>query len=183
MLAHDAGDNVPALMTTTTWDQYLRIAERPLFPRRAFAVYFLRASDEEGVAVEEVLNDLNGGFGGRKRLPPREEDREPVCVAVAQQYKSIDHVKARHGQLANEEDFHPRYLIAVRREDWAEHNVLLVDLEGTDGKATELTLEAEVVGELVQWIWAGLVSVEEIVKESNGGEIGPAVLYVKYVDG
>ena len=188
MLPNDAGDNIPALTTTMHWTDYLRLAEKPLFPRHTFAVYLLAdaTGDESNAQIEEVLSGLNGGFNGRKRLPPRRGDRPPVYVAVrqsAQGADSIDDVRARHAQVAQEEGFSPRYLIAVGEEDWAMRNVVLADVDGTDGEEAELTLGVETVGELVQWFWMGLTSMEEVLKESTDGVIGPKGLFVQNVDG
>ncbi len=202
MLANNAGDNVPALTTTATWDMFLRIAERPLFPRGAFAVYYLGSTwdgEEEG-EKGKVLEVLNGGFAGRKKLPPREGDREHVCVSAAaaavegqedaRQLEDIKDVRARHQRLAKEKQgrkgggpFHPGYFIAVSKEDWATRNVVLVDLEGGEGGGTELSLAAETVGELVQWIWVGLTSTDEVVRASRDGVIGPEELFVESVEG
>ena len=68
MTANYAGDAVPALTTTRSWKES-RGLNRPLFPREAFAVYFIgEEEDFRGkVEMEAIVEALNGGFGGRKK--------------------------------------------------------------------------------------------------------------------
>lgn len=68
-----AGDIVPALTTTTTWDGSLRNIDQPFFPRTAFAVYFLATDDVDLTPYEQnkALEALNGGFEGRKNTSHR----------------------------------------------------------------------------------------------------------------
>ena len=181
-----AGDIVPALTTTTTWDELLRNADRPFFPRAAFAVYFLATDgvDLTSYKQNEVLEALNGGFEGRKNLPPRKWGSKPgVCVSAspeAQGCKSVEEAKSKHAELVEKLDFSSEYFIISSKQSWAEPNAVLVGVDVVEGKdVMEVELPAEFVGELVQWIWVGLTSLEEIVRESRGGEVGPRRLWVK----
>ena len=92
-------------------------------------------------------------------------------------WENVKEAKLRHWIAVK--GYSLRYFVAVNAEGWKERNVALIDVEGPGGRETELTLEVETVGELLQWIWAGLKSVEEVLKESKNREIGPRELFME----
>ena len=183
MRAADAGDCVPALTTTTTWQQYLGENAGALYPGHAkVAVHLTADLRNDSVSDELVLRRLQGGFMGRKADSPFRSGVFAVARPAIGSVRDVEQAKSLHRELVEkaEEDFHPSMFVVQTATGWSNGCCALVELEGSDGKPVELELETETVGELVQWFMVGLTSMQDVVKESKDGKVGPQSLFLRY---
>ena len=166
-----AGDFVPSVdVGNTAWEETLSNATLPLYPRRRFAV-FADAGFHPRYLMTEVLNRMNAGLNNRRAYTgtifanwesaPGDDD----VGAVVRFWR----------ENARERDWDGRHFVLVSKEAWDNGRAVMVSVEDGRDKIREITIDVERIGEVLVWLYVGLVKLDE-VKQTNMGDQGGAGL-------
>lgn len=165
-----AGDFVPSVnVGNTSWEETLSNATLPLYPRRKFAV-FADQGFHPRYLMREVLDRMNSGLGSR---------RAGTGTVFAEWESAPGHdigeIVRFWRENAREREWEARYFVLVRKDTWSKGKAVIVSVESGQDEARKTTIEVERIGEVLVWLYVGLVTSDE-VEETNTdkqGDTGP----------
>ena len=163
-----AGDFVPSVdVGNTAWEETLANATLPLYPRRRFAV-FADPGFHPRYLMTEVLNRMNAGLNNR---------RADTGTIFANWASALGDDVAETTRFwrgnAREREWDARHFVLVKKDAWDNGKAVVISVvEGLD-KARETMIDVERIGEVLVWLYVGLVTLDE-VRETNMDDQGGA---------
>lgn len=161
-----AGDGVPACeVGEVSWEDSLLDINPPLAPVRCFAFFetydFRRGGDRMG-----VVQAMSGGLNGRKKGM----GRSVVAWGKVLRSDALEDMITWWRNNAKERDYWTGGFWFANKEAWEEGQAFIAIIveDGTGEKKMETrSVKAEAVGELLSWLYHGLITPREALAEDT----------------